>query len=183
MSKELILVVNDEIRLLTRDYKYAEDIVYLINKNKSFLKKTLGWIPKGEYTIEDAKNYIKNTTFDEKFDFVKDFVIEYRGEIVGVIDLHEPENNEINIGYWLDEDKQGNGIITKSCKTLLKYAFENLPYDKINIFCNVKNVKSENVAKRLGMKFECIVENRENLSGVWVDHKKYSVVKSEFVIY
>lgn len=183
MNKDLILTVNNEIRLLTRDYKYAEDIVYLINKNKSFLKKTLGWIPKGEYTIEDAKNYIKNTTFDEKFDFVKDFVIEYRGEIVGVIDLHEPENNEINIGYWLDEDKQGNGIITKSCKTLLKYAFENLPYDKINIFCNVKNVKSENVAKRLGMKFECIVENRENLSGVWVDHKKYSVVKSEFVIY
>ena len=68
MNKDLILTVNNEIRLLIRDYKYAEDIVYLINKNKSFLRKTLGWIPENEYTIEDAKSYIKNTTFDEKFD-------------------------------------------------------------------------------------------------------------------
>ena len=34
MNKDLILTVNNEIRLLIRDYKYAEDIVYLINKNK-----------------------------------------------------------------------------------------------------------------------------------------------------
>ena len=33
MNKDLILTVNNEIRLLTRDYKYAEDIAYLRSKN------------------------------------------------------------------------------------------------------------------------------------------------------
>ena len=59
MNKDLILTVNNEIRLLIRDYKYAEDIVYLINKNKSFLRKTLGWIPENEYTIEDDQLVVR----------------------------------------------------------------------------------------------------------------------------
>lgn len=177
-ENKIVLEIDENIKLETRTLKYTKIISNLINKNKEFFKKSLGWLPDGKYTEKDAKEYIKNSTYEENF--IKDFVVKYKNEVVGVIDFHDIVNNEANIGYWLDEKMQGLGIMTKSCKKLIEYGFVQLHFSKINLLCNVENFKSENVAKRLNMNFECIIPNFENLYGRILDHKKYVIINREY---
>ena len=120
-NNKIILNVDENIKLETRTLKYTKAISNLINKNKIFFKKSLGWLPDDKYTENNAKEYIKFSTYGENF--IKDFVVKYKNKVVGVIDFHEIVNTEANIGYWLDEKMQGLGIITKSCKKLIEYGF------------------------------------------------------------
>ena len=44
-------------------------------------------------------------------------------------------NNElkkVEIGYWIKESAQGNGIITHVCKTLIEIAFNELKMQKVD---------------------------------------------------
>ncbi len=175
----ITLKVDDNIELETKALKHAKKLAQIIEKNKKFFKTRMGWIPEKKYTEFDAKSYIKNTTYGQ--DFIKDFVIKYNNKVVGVINFQDLKNNEADIGYWLSEDAQGKGIMTKACKRLLEYGFKNLNFEKINLYCSITNTKSENIAKRLNMKFECIMPNFENLYGNMIDHKKYTISKNDFL--
>jgi ribosomal-protein-serine acetyltransferase len=55
-------------------------------------------------------------------------VILYKERIAGVAGFNEIKwsNKTADIGYWLGEEFQGNGIMTKVAKTLTDYAFSEL---------------------------------------------------------
>lgn len=175
-DNRIILKVDDNIKLETKSFKYAKKLAQLIEKNKIFFRKTLGWLPEEKYTEIEAKSYIKNSTYSH--DFIKDFVIKYNNKVVGVINFQDLKNDEADIGYWLSEDTQGKGIMTKACKKLVEYGFEKLNFERINLYCSTTNTKSENIAKRLNMEFKCIMPDFENLYGNRVDHKKYIIKKN-----
>jgi ribosomal-protein-serine acetyltransferase len=81
------------------------------------------------------------------------------------------------IGYWLSETHQGNGIITRSVSTLINLAFFELCFDKIQISVAVDNQPSRTVCERLGMKLEGIITNSENINGRILDHAIYGLSK------
>lgn len=59
-------------------------------------------------------------------------------------------NKTAYIGYWLGEEFQGNGIMTKVAKTLTDYAFNELNLNKVEIRAAVENEKSRAIPERLG---------------------------------
>ena len=77
------------------------------------------------------------------------------------------------IGYWLSEDLQGKGIVTQSCKALIKLGFEVFNFNRIQIPAAEENYKSRSVSERLGFKFEGIIREREYLYGKFVNHAMY----------
>ncbi len=58
------------------------------------------------------------------------------------------------MGYWLDENHQGNGTMTKSVKALMDYGFNVLKLHRIQILCAVHNIKSQKIALSLDFKKE-----------------------------
>ncbi|UJR11345.1 hypothetical protein I4U23_015526 [Adineta vaga] len=60
------------------------------------------------------------------------------------------ETNSADIGYWLGESFQGQGLITAAVEQLMKFAFEQWNVNRMEIHCGDKNLKSRAIPERLG---------------------------------
>lgn len=70
------------------------------------------------------------------------------------------------IGYWVNQAHANKGLITEAMNALTRYLFDVLKAKRVEINCEEKNVKSANVAIRLGYKEEGKLHNhRLNASG------------------
>lgn len=170
----MIFHISSNISLVKACPELASEYCALIDKNRKYLKKTVPWIDNVR-DVESQKKYF-STVNQDIFDKL---LIKYEDKIIGEIHLqhYDKDKNEIEIGYWIDEDYQGRGIVKKSAMVVLDYLFNELKIGRVNLYCNVENVKSENLAKALGFKFKLIDKNHDNLYGRWVDSKLYILIR------
>lgn len=157
--------INKNISLKLFEITDAEELLNLINSNRSYLREWLGWIDSTK-DISDTKSFIKDSK--EQFASNNGFQagIWFDQKLIGVIGFVDIdwEDKKTEIGYWLDRDYQGNGIITKSCEALINYAFHRLKLNKVEIHCAEKNKKSQAVPKRLGFTKEGVIREAQCLS-------------------
>lgn len=62
------------------------------------------------------------------------------------IDFH---NRLARIGYWIDEDYEGQGLVTQGVRFLIDHAFSDLHLNRIEIRCAPQNSASRAVPQRL----------------------------------
>jgi len=104
---------------------------------------------------------------------------------VGLIGFKDTDrrNRKTEIGYWLSEQYQKQGIVTKAVDKLCEFAFNTLGLNRVQIKCAVGNIPSKNIPKRLGFKLEGIERQGELLTGnVFTDLEIYSKLKSDYSI-
>ena len=89
-------------------------------------------------------------------------------------------NRSTSIGYWLAEGYQGKGIMIKSCRSLIDYAFGNLGLNRVEIRCAVENSRSRAIPKNLGFTKEGIIRDAEWLYDHYVDHVVYGMLSEEW---
>ena len=176
-----ILKIDKDIvlkQLILDDYK---DIFNAINNQREYLGK---WLPFVEFTKEpdDSKKFVEMTVSlpEDRFEYV--FTIRYKNQFGGLIGFKctDKGNKKTEIGYWISENLQGKGIVTKSVKRLCDFAFDELGMNRIQIKCAVKNEKSKSIPKRLGFIFEGVERAGElHSGGFYTDLKVYSKLKSD----
>ncbi|MCK4662969.1 MAG: GNAT family N-acetyltransferase [Bacteroidales bacterium] len=175
------IIIDNEIKLKEIDIDDANEIFDLIDNNREYLRE---WLPFVDTTkkVEDTLNFIKsvrNKNFEEREITT---VIIYKGQKVGVIGFRDTDklNHRTEIGYWLAKKYQGNGIIIRSCKSLINYAFNNLNINRITIRYAVENIKSSKIPKKLNFKFEGIEREGEYINGIYHDLNVYGLLKKEW---
>ncbi|MBX2932231.1 MAG: GNAT family N-acetyltransferase [Chitinophagaceae bacterium] len=65
----------------------------------------------------------------------------------------------VEIGWRYKKEVWGQGFATEAALACLRYGFETLGFDKIVSFTSSVNKKSEDVMKRIGMKFKANFEH------------------------
>lgn len=73
--------------------------------------------------------------------------------------LHSWEIRYFEIGYWLRKSAEGHGYMTAAVRLLADWAMESLEAQRIEIRCDVENVPSANVARKLGFVQEGLLRN------------------------
>ena len=107
-------------------------------------------------------------------------VVFLKNGLVGFKDFDD-SNHKIEIGYWLSQYQQGNGIMTRSVDALLDYAFEQLNMNRVQIKVAVDNKKSNRIPQKLGFKFEGVERDGELLAdNKYTDINVYSLLKKEY---
>ena len=103
------------------------------------------------------------------------------GEFLGSIGIHDIDRTEgrCNIGYFLAREARGRGVTTRAVTMLSRWAFENLPVDRIEIPVIVENVDSRRVAERAGYAFEGILRSHTVIKGTRRDIAMYSLLRGE----
>ena len=111
------------------------------------------------------------------------FTIQYKGNTLGIVGFKDTDtaNRRTEIGYWISAAGRGKGLVTQACHTLIKYAFEELDVNRIQLKTAVSNLKSIAVAKRLGFTREGIEREGELLVSGFTDLYLYSLLKREAV--
>lgn len=177
----MIIKVDTDIELKQLEQSDSADIFKAIDSQREYLGR---WLPFVEYTTEisDTEGFVDSVINapEERFEYV--FVIRKRAKFVGLIGFKDTDkqNQKTEIGYWLSEAYQKNGIITKSVEKLCDFAFNNQGINRVQIKCAVENISSRNIPRRLGFKLEGIERQGELLSGgKFTDLEVYSKLKSE----
>lgn len=112
----MLLKVEDNLELEDLKPESAEELYNLVDKNRVRLREFLGWLDNMNSAEDEAKfiNEINN-------EIITSFAIKFENKIIGTIDFHDFKESDdekvADIGYWIDSDFEGKGIVAKCCKT------------------------------------------------------------------
>jgi len=119
------------LRLLTTDS--AEELFNLVDKNREFLRPWLAWVDKTK-SASDSRSFIEFTLENAKSGTLT-LGIYLQGKLVGIAGYHpiDFQNRKVALGYWLDKNYNGRGIVTKSVQFLVDHAFSELNLRNFNL--------------------------------------------------
>jgi len=172
--------VDGDIELKMLEEEHSRELFSLVDKNRDYLREWLPWLDRNQ-TEEDSKTFIRNSfvQFIEGVGITSG--IFFRDKLVGVMGIKiDKMNNSGEIGYWLDANYQGKGIVTKACRKIINYAFGNLGLNRIVIRCATGNRKSRAIPEHLGFTKESILREAEFLYDHYEDLIVYSMLKKEW---
>jgi ribosomal-protein-serine acetyltransferase len=176
------LLVDDHIHLQLLKPSHSDLIYEAICRNREFLRI---WLPFVDQTRKprDTELFVKQISRNQEKtgDFV--YTIWYKGEFAGLAGFKDTDtvNNKTEIGYWLIEPMQAKGIMTKTVKKLVDYAFRNLDLNRIQIKTATGNDRSAGIPRRLGFTLEGLERNGERNGNHYRDLEVYSLLKREWI--
>lgn len=173
--------IDSHLALRSLNPSDAATLFALVDTNRAYLRQWLPWLDASQ-TVDDLLGFIHSGTIRAKENNGFDSAICYDTQIVGIDSLNYIvwDNRLSNIGYWLAEPYQGHGIVTRACKAVLNHGFTILNLNRIEIRCAPKNLRSQAVAKRLGLTYEGTLRDAEWLYDRFVDHHIYSMLQREW---
>lgn len=175
------LTVDDHIKLRMLSARDAKALYKLTCDSREYLKKWLPWLDQIQ-SDSDTMTFIKNSflIYNNRQGitagvFVKD-------QLVGVVSFNKLDyTNRIGtIGYWLGQEYQGKGLMTKSVAALISYGFIELSLNRIEVRAASENKASCAIAERLGFKKEGHLREAEWLYDHYVDHIVYGLLKKDW---
>ena len=168
-----------ELRLA--EAHHANALFALTDANRAALREWLPWLD-ATRTPDDSRGFIEGAL--RQFAAGNGFQagIWHNGELVGMIGFHyfDRHNRKTEIGYWLGAPFQGNGIMTRACRTLIGYAFNEQHLNRIEIKSASDNVRSRAIPQRLGFHEDGVLRQDGWLYDHYVDHVVYSLLASEW---
>lgn len=147
--------------------------------NKKILNNLRDGIPY-PYTVTDAEEFITTMLSVDKTKTFP-FAITVNDIVVGSIAVFRCENihyRTAELGYYLDEEYWGKGIVTSAVKQICKYVFEHT--DIIRIFAEPfsHNTASCRVLEKAGFVFEGTLHSNAVKNGKILDMKMYAILKT-----
>lgn len=174
--------VDDHLKLALPQPEQAEELAALVRQNLGHLKPWMPWAT-DDYSVGACTEWIKRTLGEFADTGVFNAVILYDDMPAGTIGFHKYDaaNRSAEIGYWISKDFEGKGIITRCCRVLIGYLFDVMKLNRVQINCNVENVRSRAVPERLGFKLEGIHRQVEFLNGKFGDWAVYAILAEEWL--
>ncbi|NQU36716.1 MAG: GNAT family N-acetyltransferase [Actinobacteria bacterium] len=105
------------------------------------------------------------------------WVITYSGRVVGQLTVGGIAYGSLrsaHIGYWVDRNHAGRGIVPTAVALGADYCFYTLGLHRLEINLRPENAASRRVVEKLGFRYEGIRENFLHINGQWRDHLAYA---------
>jgi ribosomal-protein-serine acetyltransferase len=149
-----------------------------VDRNRERLRPWLGWVDR-TLSPGDTRAFIDLTISTQGREFA--YGIYVGDSFVGAIGLHtDPEHRSATIGYWIDEEHEGRGLVTKASRALTEVAFRDLAMHRVWLTADPKNTRSCAVAERLGFRLEGIRREDTYTDGRFRDTALYAVLEEEW---
>ena len=173
--------INTELCLQPPAPDQAREVFQLLELNREFLSLWLFGMP-AIRTAEDARRFLFDAQRFNEGGQRCTFVIYFRGRVAGLIALVAInwQHHSAELGFWLSQHLQGQGIISKSCHALLHYAFEQLCLNRIFLQATAHNQRSLAVARRLRMAEEGRLRQALRLNNTYHDLHIFSILRKDW---
>jgi ribosomal-protein-serine acetyltransferase len=158
----------------------AEELYRAVDVNRRYLSEWLPWPPTQtpQGTLEFIRLAHRQAADNQGFQMA---IVDHE-EIVGVIGFHRVdwENRSAGIGYWIAEQAQRRGLVTRAVRALLSHAFDEWRLNRVEIRAGVGNARSRAIPERLGFVHEGVLREAERLGDRYVDHAVYALLAAEW---
>ncbi|MCL6603176.1 MAG: GNAT family N-acetyltransferase [Paenibacillus sp.] len=179
--QEEIYLENNYIKLVPFSENYEEDLRKIIFDDE-ITKFT------GHHIVNsnDLKNYIERTITNrnEKLSYPFIVIDKISNQVAGSTSFGNIifHNKRLEIGWtWYGETFRGTSVNKATKYELLRYAFEEIGFNRVQFSVDVENIRSQKAVLKLGAKQEGIFRsNYENAKGECRDDVYFSIIKSEW---
>jgi ribosomal-protein-serine acetyltransferase len=173
-------LTNGRIILRPQKQDDAEALAKAVQESVPALGRYLPWARPG-YGVADALMFIEGAIILRANEVSYEFLITdaKTGSILGGcgLDRFDTANKTCNLGYWVKTDAQCQGTATEAAALLIKFGFEQLKLNRIEIIAEITNVASQRVAEKVGAVREGVMRKRIILRGEARDAVLFAVVR------
>lgn len=178
-----ILQPIESNRLLLREIK-KEDFneIYSIKSDPEVVKY-LTW---GPFNKEQTQNSIrKQISFqyeENRKVFVLAVVLKDSQEVIGnaLLMIEDDDFETAEIGYFLHSNFWKRGLGKEIVESLIHTAFQVLNLHRIYAQCDVENVGSVNILKKMGFRLEGHFHKNLKVKGKWRDNLLFALLREEY---
>lgn len=158
----------------------AEEFQRLIEANRAHLQPWLPWA--AEQTLEGTLRFIRSSRQQIAENNGFHTAIICAGLIVGVAGFHEVNwtHRSTSLGYWLDKEHEGRGIMTRTVRALVDHAVLRWKLNRVEIQTAPDNRRSRAIPERLGFREEGVLREVERVGDRYVDGIVYSILAAEW---
>ncbi|WP_347493443.1 GNAT family N-acetyltransferase [Ruminococcus sp. HUN007] len=103
------------------------------------------------------------------------------GECIGQVAyfLVDPNNHFGEIEYCIGTAYQGKGYATEATRAIIKYGFEKIGFNKIQICARPVNIPSKRVIEKCGFKLDGVLPEYFCINGEYQDRMYFSLLKED----
>jgi ribosomal-protein-serine acetyltransferase len=158
----------------------ADEAYAVIEAERERLREWLPWVD-DTVGVEIERDFLRTIEVSNDTGSGLHATIRCEGEFCGFIGLRlDPLHRSAEVGYWLSERCVGAGRMTRSVAALVEVAFGELQMHRVELLAATDNQRSRAIADRLGMTFEGIRREAEELPRGFVDLAMYSVLAQDW---
>jgi ribosomal-protein-serine acetyltransferase len=173
--------IRDDIYLRLPEESDADELLEAIERNRSRLEDWLHWAH-ATHTREDVLSFVQTARRDFQKPDALHLLIFEKDQIIGSCGMLLDELSKVGeIGYWIDAQNVGRGIITDCCRALIDYGFGHLHLNRFQIRCACGNTRSSAIPKRLGFLHEGTRRQALRTNDRLDDEECYGLLRSEWV--
>lgn len=180
------ILITDRLVLTVLNPAFCSSVLDYLQRNKEHFKMALPETDDYFFTLECQREAMWNeyelslskkafrfyifSKYDENFDRILGDV-----SVSGI--LNSPFHS-CSLGYKLDKEETGNGIMTEAIKAVIEFLFNSLNLHKINVSILPENIDSVKLIENLEFTFERVIKDFLIIDGIWKDHLRYYLINS-----
>ncbi len=149
-----------------------------VERNRERLAEWMPWVALTP-TIEQERAWLESVVANEAS--LEGCGIFLDGRYVGGVGLMPgPYGIAGEIGYWIDAELEGRGLVTRAVRALIEVGFGQLGLHRIEIRAGVGNRRSRAIPERLGFTFEGVERGGGRGTNGYYDLNVYSLLREEW---
>ncbi|MGM3190632.1 GNAT family N-acetyltransferase [Dickeya dadantii subsp. dieffenbachiae] len=175
-------------RLCLRPF-VPSDAVALLGAIHESLETVGRWLPwcVSDYDLPMAQDWItcceQQRHEGESFDLA--IIDRTAGRLLGNIAINSINKAYRlgNVGYWIRQSAQGQGLIPEAVREIVPFGFGTLGLTRLEIVAAEENHASRRVAEKVGAHFEGLLRNRIIIRNQPVTAALYSLIPGDVLVY
>ena len=110
------------------------------------------------------------------------FAVEVDGVFAGQVSVNNVVRGSAqfaSVGYWIDQQQAGRGIIPRAVAMVIDHCFFVAGLHRIEICIRPENTNSLRVVEKLGIREIGFAPNFLHIDGEWRDHRIFAITREE----
>ncbi|RAL24037.1 GNAT family N-acetyltransferase [Thermoflavimicrobium daqui] len=149
-------------------------------RNRQFLKAYEPITPDSHYTLEEQQKVIHSVArnWDQDLGYGFGVFLQPTHQLIGRVNLSNVVRGawqNCTIGYFLDQQMNGKGYMTKAVQQAIHFAFYEVNLHRVQAAIMPHNVASLRVIEKVGFRKEGYSKYYLKINGKWEDHLIYAI--------
>jgi ribosomal-protein-serine acetyltransferase len=175
------LQIHDTLYLELVHSRHVNELYQLAQVNYDHIAEWMPWI-QNMHGPEFMKAFVKRAQLSAAEGREMAFVVVFEERLVGRVGIYkiDQQNKSAEIGYWLGKDFERQGIMVQSVNVLLKYCFDLLRLQRIEIRCGEFNTRSQRIPEKLNFRKEGLLKNAEFIGPHFHNLYLYALCREDY---
>jgi [ribosomal protein S5]-alanine N-acetyltransferase len=151
-------------------------------RNRDWLRPWDATSPAGTHPPRTFGSMVRHTERQAAAGQAMPFVIEIDGVLVGQVTVNNVVRGSAqfaSIGYWIDQDHAGRGLMTRAVAMAIDHCFFVLKLHRVDVAIRPENTASLRVVEKLGITEYGFAPRFLHIDGDWRDHRLFAITREE----